>query len=155
MQGFGPAADPLLFRQKWTKPVPPVRGPPGPFAPLPNQDGSETRCAQTVFAKKSDSVRRLSRARRRGDTQETNQVFTLGADPPKTQYSCLTPNIFSKTEEVPAFGVAETRSPIREVRWRLFERSELRHRRMGRASQGPRRATPRRKWFWSLLPKQK
>ena len=39
-----------------------------------------------------DSGRQRSRARRREDTQETHQIFPLGANPLKTQYSCLTPN---------------------------------------------------------------
>ena len=62
--GFVPTAEILLFRQKNPKPFPPVRGPTGPFVALPNQDGSETRYAQTVFPKESDSVRRRSRAQR-------------------------------------------------------------------------------------------
>jgi len=37
----------------------------GSSASAPNQDGSETRYAQTVFAKESDSVLRLRRAQRR------------------------------------------------------------------------------------------
>jgi hypothetical protein len=36
----------------------------GPFATIPNQDGSGTRCAQTAFAKGVDSVFRLRRAQR-------------------------------------------------------------------------------------------
>jgi len=60
MQGFAPADDLLLFRQKEAKPFLPVRGPSdlaqkqslrGLWSTTPNQDGSETRCAQTVFAR--------------------------------------------------------------------------------------------------------
>jgi len=60
MQGFAPADAALLFRQKDPKPFSPVRGPSDPAqkqalrgacSTTPNQDGSETRCAQTVFAK--------------------------------------------------------------------------------------------------------
>ncbi len=52
MQGFAPADEVLLFRQKCPKPFPPVRGPPGNFATIPNQDGSGTRCAQTALAER-------------------------------------------------------------------------------------------------------
>jgi len=67
MQGFAPADDLLLFRQKEAKPFLPVRGPSnlaqkqafrGAWSTTPNQDGSETRSeveshlsTQTVFAK--------------------------------------------------------------------------------------------------------
>ncbi|MDA1305492.1 MAG: hypothetical protein O2999_14610 [Nitrospirae bacterium] len=60
MQGFAPADDRLLFRQKEEKPFLPVRYPSdltqkqalrGAWSTAPNQDGSETRGAQTVFAK--------------------------------------------------------------------------------------------------------
>ena len=43
MQGFAPADEALLFRQKDPKPCLPVRGPPGNFAVVPNQDGEGTR----------------------------------------------------------------------------------------------------------------
>ena len=43
MQGFAPADEILLFRQKDPKPFPPVRSPLGPSATVPNQDGSGTR----------------------------------------------------------------------------------------------------------------
>jgi len=52
MQGFAPADEVLLFRQKDPKPFPPVRGPPGNFAAIPNQDGEGTRCAQTALAER-------------------------------------------------------------------------------------------------------
>jgi len=51
MQGFAPADEVLLFRQKDPKPFPPVRGSMSAWPTTPNQDGSETRSAQTVFAK--------------------------------------------------------------------------------------------------------
>jgi len=51
MQGFAPADDLLLFRQKEAKPFLPVRGTTGNWSTTPNQDGSETRSAQTVFTK--------------------------------------------------------------------------------------------------------
>ncbi len=47
-----PRDESLLFRQKEPKPCLPVRDPAGPWSTTPNQDGSETRCAQTVFARK-------------------------------------------------------------------------------------------------------
>ncbi len=50
MRGFAPADEALLFRQKDPKPFLPVRVPTGAWSSTPNQDGSETRCAQTVFA---------------------------------------------------------------------------------------------------------
>ena len=53
IQGFAPADEVLVFRQKDPKPFPPVRGPSGPSATLPNQDGSGTRSAQTALAEKS------------------------------------------------------------------------------------------------------
>jgi len=37
MQGFAPADEVLLFRQKDPKPFPPVRGPMGPSASAPNK----------------------------------------------------------------------------------------------------------------------
>ncbi len=49
MQGFGPADEVLLFRQKDPKPCLPVRDPSGP---TPLQDGSETPSAQTAFAER-------------------------------------------------------------------------------------------------------
>ena len=68
MQGFAPADDLLLFRQKEAKPFLPVRVPSdlaqkqglrGPWSTTPNQDGSETRCkvqghlsAQTALAER-------------------------------------------------------------------------------------------------------
>jgi hypothetical protein len=52
MQGFAPADEALLFRQKDPKPFPPVRSPPGNFAVVPNQDGEGTRCAQTALAER-------------------------------------------------------------------------------------------------------
>ena len=52
MQGFAPADEALLFRQKCPKPFPPVRGPLGPSASVPNQDGEGTRSAQTALAKR-------------------------------------------------------------------------------------------------------
>jgi len=39
-----------------------VRGPAGPSASAPNQDGSGTRCAQTAFAQKVDSGLQLRHA---------------------------------------------------------------------------------------------
>ena len=62
MQGFAPADEALLFRQKCPKPFFPVRGPAGPSVSAPNQDGSGTRSAQTAFAKKVDSMLRLRHA---------------------------------------------------------------------------------------------
>ena len=53
MQGFAPADEVLLFRQKDPKPFLPVRVPPGAWSTTPNQDGSGTRCAQTTFAERS------------------------------------------------------------------------------------------------------
>jgi len=64
MQGFAPADDLLLFRQKEAKPFLPVRGTTGNWSTAPNQDGSGTRSAQTAFAEKLDSGRRSSRAQR-------------------------------------------------------------------------------------------
>jgi hypothetical protein len=61
MQGFAPADEVLLFRQKDPKPLLPVRDPPGPSTFTLNQDGSGTRSAQTAFAEEADSVRRRSR----------------------------------------------------------------------------------------------
>ncbi|MDA0738266.1 MAG: hypothetical protein O2999_05885 [Nitrospirae bacterium] len=59
MQGFVPADDLLLFRQKEAKPFLPVRGTPGNWSTTPNQDGEETRykvqghlSAQTVLAER-------------------------------------------------------------------------------------------------------
>jgi hypothetical protein len=50
--GVSPPRDEvLLFRQKNSKALLPVRGTTGNWSTAPNQDGSETRCAQTVFAK--------------------------------------------------------------------------------------------------------
>ena len=37
MQGFAPADESLLFRQKGPKPFPPVRGPPGAWPTTPNK----------------------------------------------------------------------------------------------------------------------
>ena len=58
-QGFAPADDLLLFRQKEAKPFLPVRGTTGNCSTAPNPDGSETRCevqshlsTQTVFAER-------------------------------------------------------------------------------------------------------
>jgi len=53
MRGFVPADEVLSFRQKYQKPFLPVRGPAGPSASAPNQDGCATRSAQTVLAEKS------------------------------------------------------------------------------------------------------
>ena len=50
MQGFAPADEVLLFRQKCPKPCSPVRGPLGSSASVPNQDGEGTRSAQTALA---------------------------------------------------------------------------------------------------------
>ncbi len=52
MQGFAPADEALVFRQKCPKPFPPVRGPPGASASVPNQDGEGTRSAQTALAER-------------------------------------------------------------------------------------------------------
>jgi hypothetical protein len=59
MQGFAPADDLLLFRQKEAKPFLPVRGTTGNWSSAPNKDGEETRCkvqdhlsTQTVLAEK-------------------------------------------------------------------------------------------------------
>jgi len=41
MQGFAPADKVLLFRQKGPKPCPPVRGPLGSFATVPNKMARE------------------------------------------------------------------------------------------------------------------
>ena len=50
MQGFAPADEVLLFRQKDPKPFPPVRVPAGELRPSTELYGSETRSAQTVLA---------------------------------------------------------------------------------------------------------
>jgi len=52
LQGFAPADEAILFRQKDPKPFSPVRGPSGASASAPNQDGSGTRSAQTALAEK-------------------------------------------------------------------------------------------------------
>ncbi len=75
MQGFAPADEVLLFRQKDPKPFPPVRVPGGKLRPGTELYGSETRSAQTVLAEESNSAPRLRRARRREDTQETIQFY--------------------------------------------------------------------------------
>ncbi len=41
IQGFAPADEVLLFRQKDPKPFPPVHGPPGPSASAPNKMAQE------------------------------------------------------------------------------------------------------------------
>jgi len=51
--------------------------------------------------------------------------------------------------------VAEKRSGIQKLRRALFERSEFARRWIRRASKGIPLTTPRAKWFWVLLPKQK
>jgi len=60
MQGFAPADEALLFRQKDPKPFPPVRVPAGAWSTTPNHDGWATRSevqshlfAQTVLAEGS------------------------------------------------------------------------------------------------------
>ena len=78
MQGFAPADEVLWFRPKDPKPFPPVRGPSGELRPGTELNGCATRSAQTVLAKESNSVPRLRRTRKRGDTQETQSVFKLG-----------------------------------------------------------------------------
>jgi len=94
MQGFVPADETLLFRQKCSKPFPPVRGPSGTSASTPNQDGSGTRCAQTAFAKGVDSVFRLRRSRRRKDTSKNIELQDWGivkTNTTKTHYACQPP----------------------------------------------------------------
>jgi len=98
-----------------------VRGPTGPFATVPNQDGSETRCAQTVFAKESDSGRWLSRTQRgfkytfvqlkstKLSTKELTPIPTIDSkilsfNKRKTEY-CLTLNkIFGHVLSFPSFA---------------------------------------------------
>jgi len=94
MQGFAPADEILLFRQKDPKPFPPVRSPLGPSATVPNQDGSGTRCAQTALAERP--IRYGGSAAHEGGEIFKKQIklANLGkgkARTSKTQNSCLTP----------------------------------------------------------------
>ncbi len=95
MQGFAPADEVLLFRQKDPKPFSPVRGPLGPSASVPNQDGEGTRSAQTALAERP--IRYEGSAANEGEEtlKKHIQFSNFGWEKPissKTQYSCLTPN---------------------------------------------------------------
>ncbi len=95
-QGFAPADDLLLFRQKEAKPFLPVRGPSdltqkqglrGPWSTTPNQDGSETRSevqshlsTQTVFAKEVEfggAVQPRPRQERKGKWRQKQILFGM------------------------------------------------------------------------------
>ncbi len=52
MQGFTPTDEVLLFRQKDPKPFPPVRGPLGPSASVPNNMAQEL--AESILSLSKD-----------------------------------------------------------------------------------------------------
>jgi len=90
MQGFAPADEVLLFRQKDPKPFSPVRGPTGPSASIPNQDGEGTRSAQTTLAEKS--IRYRGSAALEGEQKLKKHIqfsYSGNGNPilPKTRYS--------------------------------------------------------------------
>jgi len=81
MQGFAPADESLLFRQKGPKPFLPVGGPTGPSASSPNkmvQELTEPALSPSKGSnspnQKVDSAQKLRRTRRREDPL----VFYMG-----------------------------------------------------------------------------
>ena len=78
MQGFAPADESLLFRQKGPKPCLPVRGPAGSLRLRTESRWLRNSLRSNSLRREVDSGLRLRRARRRGTTQETNQLLKLG-----------------------------------------------------------------------------
>ncbi len=70
MQGFVPADETLLFRQKCPKPFPPVCGPKGVPPPTPRITWRENSLRSNNLRQVVDSGLRLRRIRRRGCSQK-------------------------------------------------------------------------------------
>ncbi len=137
LYGVSPPYDEvLLFRQKDPKPFLPVRGPSdiaekqflrGPWSSTPNQDGSETRCAQTVFAREVGfGVPAQPRP---------TQVLIEDKTEPRIKLNEEKVNVGRKTSATnlyiflkfwhPRFWMRRRRSPESTFRRELFERSEF------------------------------
>jgi len=172
MQGFVPADDLLLFRQKEEKPFLPVRGPSnltrkqalrGSWSTAPNQDGEETRrkmqghlSAQTALAR--GRIRGGGPAAPRAGEEVETETNLIWNDPSQLR-------IFNSVG-ITAFGCGGDEAPNR-----LFGESCLSAasslailirgvgggtwKRMVSFSTILWKAADGRKWFWSLLPKQK
>jgi len=89
MQGFAPADEVLLFRQKAQNHFRPY-GPYTPSASIPNQDGEGTRSAQTTLAEKS--IRYRGSAALEGEQKLKKHIqfsYSGNGNPilPKTRYS--------------------------------------------------------------------
>ena len=67
----------LLFRQKDPKPFPPVRGPTGPFAPVPNIRAAELASLGQSSPTDNDSA--LGRSRAQGGIGTVTRILLLSA----------------------------------------------------------------------------
>jgi hypothetical protein len=171
MQGFAPADEALVFRQKCPEPFPPVRGPPGSSASAPYKMVRELAALKQPSPKRS--IRGCGSAAPKGGEKLKNTTLIQTADEEgfPIQHSIL---ILCVILVFPLHlrCARRSRSPESTSRRRLFEsfdmaqdrlREFLSHRIRG-GSRGILESlllsrlggtAHRQKWFWFLLPKQK
>ena len=77
MQGFAPADEALLFRQKCPKPFSPVRGPPGASASVPNKMARELATLKQPSPKSRFGTEAPPRPTRRPKIEAKNEEATL------------------------------------------------------------------------------